>query len=141
MKPIALLFATPVFLLASSCSDEAATDEATGAVQEGEVSGEILGGTISDDMLPLEQLRSQSPSARDDPEGAASNRGGSASAASSSSDASSDSAPESAETDQPAPEPASEPATAPEAASEPAPAAPPADAAPTVAPPTDDGAQ
>ena len=31
------------------------------AEQRGEASGEVLGGTISDDMIPLEQLRSEAP--------------------------------------------------------------------------------
>lgn len=53
------LFAT---LALTGCGDEAAGDGepvATG----GEAAGEVLGGTISDDMLPLEELTSTSPSA------------------------------------------------------------------------------
>ncbi|MEO0906753.1 MAG: hypothetical protein AAFY07_04425 [Pseudomonadota bacterium] len=46
-------------LALAGCKDEA---EETGAVQSGgQAAGEVLGGTISDDMLPLEQLTSTSP--------------------------------------------------------------------------------
>ena len=56
-----LAFAGALFL--SGCEDEAepVRDEAeTG----GKAAGEVLGGTISDDMLPLEQLTSTSPPAQ-----------------------------------------------------------------------------
>jgi len=40
----------------------ACTDEAAGpAEQGGEAAGEVLGGSISDAMIPLEQLESQAP--------------------------------------------------------------------------------
>lgn len=38
---------------------------------EREAEGEVLGGTISDQMLPLDQLQSQSPVLRDRPSGGA----------------------------------------------------------------------
>ena len=38
------------------------------APQEGEVSGEVLEGTISDEMLPLDQLRSEAPLADPTPD-------------------------------------------------------------------------
>ena len=57
-KP-ALLIA-PLALL-SACEEEAAPVENTEV--GGEAAGEILGGTISDDMLPLEELTSTSPPA------------------------------------------------------------------------------
>lgn len=44
-------------LLAASCTDEAATP----AEQGGEAAGEVLGGSISDAMIPLERLDSQAP--------------------------------------------------------------------------------
>ena len=55
----AFLALMPVLLLAS-CADDAAP-----TVEEGEreASGEVLEGSISDEMLPLEQVRSQAPSA------------------------------------------------------------------------------
>lgn len=44
-------------LLAAGC-----TDEASGPAERGgEAAGEVLGGTISDGMIPLEQLESQAP--------------------------------------------------------------------------------
>ncbi|QIQ86984.1 hypothetical protein [Erythrobacter sp.] len=46
-------------LLLSACEEEAEAPRET--AQGGEAAGEVLGGTISDDMLPLERLRSQSP--------------------------------------------------------------------------------
>lgn len=61
MKRIAASFLFSSLLLLAGCEDEApAVDTSeTG----GEVSGEILGGTISDEMIPLEQLTSTSPPA------------------------------------------------------------------------------
>ncbi|MEP0391946.1 MAG: hypothetical protein ABJ205_03185 [Erythrobacter sp.] len=50
-----------VLLALSACEEEApvAVSSETG----GEASGEILGGTISDDMIPFDQLTSTSPPA------------------------------------------------------------------------------
>jgi len=51
----------------AGCEDEA--DEARSDAQTGgEAAGEIIGGTISDEMLPLEQLTSTSPPAQDQPD-------------------------------------------------------------------------
>ena len=50
----------PLVLL-SACEEEVAPVENTEV--GGEAAGEILGGTISDDMLPLEELTSTSPPA------------------------------------------------------------------------------
>ncbi len=47
-----------VLALATAACDEPATAPVQ---QGGEASGEVLGGTISDAMIPLEQLESQSP--------------------------------------------------------------------------------
>lgn len=55
-----LLIAAPVMLLAA-CGDEA-SDEAP-VETGGEASGDVLEGTISDDMLPLDQITSTSPPA------------------------------------------------------------------------------
>jgi len=49
------------FLLLVACEEEAAEGPRE-SEQGGKAAGEVLGGTISDDMLPLERLRSQSPS-------------------------------------------------------------------------------
>lgn len=44
-------------LLVAACTDEAAAPTDAG----GEAAGEVLGGEISDAMIPLEQLESQAP--------------------------------------------------------------------------------
>lgn len=49
-------------LALTGCGDEAAGDGEAVATG-GEAAGEVLGGTISDDMLPLEELTSTSPPA------------------------------------------------------------------------------
>ena len=73
------------------------------APEEGEATGQVLEGTVSDEMLPLDQVRSEAPLA--DPTGA---RGGSEAAAGDAADTDSP-----AETDaEPAEEPAAEPAEA-----------------------------
>lgn len=55
MNRAAPLFA--LMLLAAACTDEAAPSAERG----GEAAGEVLGGSISDAMIPLEQLDSQAP--------------------------------------------------------------------------------
>ena len=61
MKRTALVTMT-LFVALSACSEEAsAPDEAAPVEQGGEAAGEVEGGTISDAMIPLESLRSQSP--------------------------------------------------------------------------------
>ncbi len=59
-RPIALLL--PIALLAS-CGEEAPVE--TPPDEGREAMGEVLGGTISDDMLPLDTVRSQSPPLRE----------------------------------------------------------------------------
>ncbi|MDT8281085.1 MAG: hypothetical protein RQ806_11145 [Erythrobacter sp.] len=44
-------------LLATACKDDTAPSADSG----GEAAGEVLGGEISDAMIPLEQLESQAP--------------------------------------------------------------------------------
>ena len=44
-------------LLAAACGDEAAAP----AEQGGEASGEVLAGSVSDKMIPLDQLKSEAP--------------------------------------------------------------------------------
>ncbi len=55
-------------LALSACGDEAAQGDAAAVAQGGKAAGEVLGGTISDDMLPLDSLTSQSPPAILSPE-------------------------------------------------------------------------
>ena len=62
----------PLLLLAA-CEDEA-TDTAAPATG-GKAEGEVLGGTISDDMLPLEQLTSNSPPMEPSPDEAGTGAG------------------------------------------------------------------
>ncbi len=50
-------FAASAILLLAACGSEPAPDTEAG----GKAAGEVLGGTISDDMIALEQLTSQSP--------------------------------------------------------------------------------
>lgn len=58
-----IAFAASFVFALTACSDEAATDDAP-VEQGGTAEGDVLGGAISDDMLPLEELTSQSPSAK-----------------------------------------------------------------------------
>lgn len=59
MKRVAPLFA--LTLLAAACTDEASGPAARGGEAAGEAAGEVAGGSISDAMIPLEQLESQGP--------------------------------------------------------------------------------
>ncbi|MEM6475879.1 MAG: hypothetical protein AAF687_06905 [Pseudomonadota bacterium] len=73
-----LLAAPALVLLLAACEDEADPDAAA-AEQGGKAEGDVLGGTISDDMIPFEQLESQSPPAkRADGAGANGDEGGEA---------------------------------------------------------------
>lgn len=60
MKRLTIPLMAATALLLSACSSE---DEGTARTSEqgGKAAGEVLGGTISDDMIALEQLRSQAP--------------------------------------------------------------------------------
>lgn len=58
-------FILPAALLLASCGSEDAERVDDG---EAEASGEVLEGTISDEMLPLDEVRSQAPLAEADPE-------------------------------------------------------------------------
>jgi len=63
-RSLVLLVAGPLAL--SACQDEAPLEE--NADEAGRAAkGEVLGGTISDDMIPLDRLRSQSPPVADAP--------------------------------------------------------------------------
>lgn len=59
MRKLCVPFAA--LLALSACEEEA--PEAVSTETGGEAAGEILGGTISDDMIPLEELTSTSPPA------------------------------------------------------------------------------
>ena len=89
--------------LLSACGSETPPEETT-AEADRNAQGEVLGGTISDDMLPLDRLRSQAPSISESP------------SAPSTGDSSADAAPEQEEAAEPAPapEPAPEPEPHPE---------------------------
>ena len=60
---------TAFVLLASlaACGDDPVPEQQ--ADDERSARGEVLGGTISDDMIPLDQRRSQSPPLRSDESG------------------------------------------------------------------------
>jgi len=62
------LLALSVLALAACDSSDPAQTAPSGARAE----GEVLGGTIDDGMIPLDQLRSQSPPLRPAPEAGAS---------------------------------------------------------------------
>lgn len=86
------------------------SDPAQTAPSGNRAEGEVLGGTISDDMIPLDSLRSQSPPLRPAADAATGEAGDNAA-----STASGDNSPdEGADADGPAadPEPADEPAAA-----------------------------
>ncbi|HBM73382.1 MAG TPA: hypothetical protein DD436_12290, partial [Erythrobacter sp.] len=72
-RSLVLLVAGPLAL--SACQDEAPLEENADEADRA-AKGEVLGGTISDDMIPLDRLRSQSPPVADAP--AASQGGGAA---------------------------------------------------------------
>ena len=52
--------------LLTACGSETPAEETT-AEADRNAQGEVLGGTISDDMLPLDRLRSQAPSISESP--------------------------------------------------------------------------
>lgn len=57
-------FILPLFVLLAACGGGNVEREEGGA---GEAEGEVLGGTISDEMLPLDSLKSQSPPLKAEP--------------------------------------------------------------------------
>lgn len=59
-----LPFALPFALVLTACGDKA---EQAPANDTRGAEGEVLGGTISDDMLPLDTVTSQSPPLRESP--------------------------------------------------------------------------
>ena len=63
----------PILLL-GACKDEVPAESPEDARRKAE--GEVLGGTISDDMLPLDRLQSQSPPLDGDGESGAGGEGG-----------------------------------------------------------------
>ncbi len=54
--------AVPLLLLLAACGSDGAPGE-----DAGEAAGEVMEGTISDAMLPLDQTRSQAPLAEPEP--------------------------------------------------------------------------
>lgn len=106
MKPAARLVAPVLVGLLAACggSGDQAEAERTSAV------GDVLGGSINDEMLPLDTITSQSPALREQASGAAAGSRASASAAANDAEAdegSDDAAPDADEA--PAPEAAAEP--------------------------------
>ena len=70
MRPALTRFLTalPACALLAACGGEAAPEPAQ---DDRLAEGEVLGGSISDDMLPLDTRRSQSPTIREAPAPAA----------------------------------------------------------------------
>lgn len=63
----------------AACGEKSAPPQETGDAAAQGAKGEVIGGTITDDMLPLDRLRSQSPPMSEDkPAGSASGRGAAA---------------------------------------------------------------
>ena len=56
LRPVSVLASLMALALAGCGADKAQT-----AAEGADAQGEILGGTISDDMLPLDELKSKSP--------------------------------------------------------------------------------
>lgn len=72
MKPVRLI-ALPLLAALAACGEAEEGPEG----ERRTAAGEVLGGTISDDMLPLDAVTSQSPPLREDAEeGAAATGGG-----------------------------------------------------------------
>ena len=62
-----LLFATPLVIALGACGSDAGNGAGDAAGDDASARGEVLGGTISDDMIALEELTSTSPPARPSP--------------------------------------------------------------------------
>ena len=58
---ISALGAIPALLLLAACGEEPEVEAPTETTDSRTAKGEVLGGTISDEMLPLDTIRSQSP--------------------------------------------------------------------------------
>jgi hypothetical protein len=99
LRPVSVIVPLMALTLAA-CGSDKAPEAADGA----DAQGEILGGTISDDMLPLDELKSKSPPMKPAP-GESGTPG-----APPSSDAASDGEGEEAEPAEAPGEPAAEPA-------------------------------
>ena len=80
MRRAIAVLALPLACLALAGCDKD-PEVAEDAAEEGNVSGEVLEGTISDDMLPLDELRSAAPPAEVVPEAGASGAASSSSPA------------------------------------------------------------
>ena len=99
-----LLFALPAVMLLAACGGESP------ATEGGAASGEVLEGTISDEMLPVDSLRSEPP--LEDPEAfaEAQDNATAAGAASEDGERAEDDEPAGESADPAAPAPTSEPA-------------------------------
>lgn len=106
MIPRLILFTAPFLLLAACGSDDPAGEKP--AEQGGKAAGEVLGGTISDDMIALGELTSTSPPAE---RSATDDNGGSSVASSAFNEPESEAA-EAAPPAAPAPAPSSTPSPA-----------------------------
>lgn len=60
MRAVLMLAALPLFTLAAACSDSGEPDKTP---ERRSAAGEVLGGEVSDAMLPLDTVRSTSPAA------------------------------------------------------------------------------
>ena len=90
------------FALLAGCGDDAPATDAEGR----EASGEVLEGSISDDMLPIEGVRSQPPLADPEAEPVTASVGGASASSPAADEAPArDSAPQPAAEPEPAPEP------------------------------------
>ncbi len=56
-----VIFGVSLALLLGACEQASEPGDTAVSEEGGKAAGETLGGTISDDMLPLAELRSQSP--------------------------------------------------------------------------------
>lgn len=113
MRISLMLLAVPALLLAG-CNSEPEPVAVNNAADDRTAAGDVQGGTISDAMLPLESVRSQSPALAPEPSEASSSG---QSSTPSSEDASQDESapapePQVEAQPQPAPEPAAEPVAA-----------------------------
>ncbi|MEX0342931.1 MAG: hypothetical protein AB3N06_10110 [Erythrobacter sp.] len=64
LRPTVVLAAGAALLAA--CGGDTPAEESAVEAERG-AKGDVVGGTISDDMLPLDRLRSRSPALREEP--------------------------------------------------------------------------